>query len=61
MTKPLDLESVACRPIIDLADRRNLILAVDFESRYLADNHRIRSALGKGAIGEIVLADLRMK
>ena len=61
MTKPMDIETEVCDRAIETADRKGLVLAVDFDSRYLPVNHRIRSALQSGAIGDIVMADLRMK
>ncbi len=60
-TKPMDLETSICDRAIEIADAKGLVLAVDFDSRYLAVNHQIRSALQSGAIGKLVLADLRMK
>jgi predicted dehydrogenase len=60
-TKPMDLETAVCRRAIELADQKGLVLGVDFESRYRAPSHRIRAALRDGAIGEVLMADLRMK
>ena len=60
-TKPMDIKTSACDRAIELADRNNLILAIDYESRYKPVNHRIRNALQSGAIGNVVLADLTMK
>ena len=60
-TKPMDLETSICDRAIEIAESKNLVLAVDFDSRYRPVNHRIKGALQSGAIGKIVLADLRMK
>ena len=60
-TKPMDLEVAKCDTAIREAETRGLVLAVDFESRYNPNNHRIRAAVQGGALGRIVLGDLRMK
>ena len=61
MTKPMDIETRICDQAIHLAEKKGLVLAVDFDSRYLPVSHQIKNALQSGAIGDIVLADLRMK
>jgi predicted dehydrogenase len=61
MTKPMDIETSICDKAIEIAENKGLTLGVDFGSRYSAINHQIRSAVQSGAIGKIVLADLRMK
>jgi UDP-N-acetyl-2-amino-2-deoxyglucuronate dehydrogenase len=61
MTKPFDITKAACDAAIDAATARGLLLAVDFEQRYLADNHRISRAISEGAIGRVMSADLRMR
>ena len=61
MTKPMDIRVEACDAAIEAAEANDLVLAVDFESRYQTVNHQIRAALQSGAIGSIIFADLRMK
>ena len=61
MTKPMDINTSICDQAIKEAESRDLVLAVDFDSRYRPINHRIKSALSSGAIGDPVLVDLRMK
>lgn len=61
MTKPMDIETEVCDRAIETADRKGLVLAVDFDSRYRPVNHRIKSVIQSKAIGDIVMADLRMK
>ncbi len=61
MTKPMDISTAACDAALHEAQARGLLLAVDFEQRYLPRNHRIRRALAEGAVGRLLLADLRMK
>jgi predicted dehydrogenase len=60
-TKPMDLSVAKCDAAIAEADRRGLVLAVDFESRYNPGNHRIKAAIEQGALGRVILGDLRMK
>ena len=60
-TKPMDINTAICDQAIKEAEDRNLVLAVDFDSRYRPVNHRIRSALSGGAIGDPILVDMRMK
>lgn len=61
MTKPMDITTAACDAAIHEAQARGLLLAVDFEQRYQPRNHRIKRALDAGAVGRLLLADLRMK
>jgi UDP-N-acetyl-2-amino-2-deoxyglucuronate dehydrogenase len=60
-TKPMDLTVAKCDAAIAEAEKRGLVLGVDFDSRYRAQNHQIRAAVEQGAIGRVVLGDLRMK
>jgi len=60
-TKPMDIEVAKCDAAIAEAEKRGLVLAVDFDCRYDPMNHRVRAALQQGAIGQVILADLRMK
>jgi len=61
MTKPMDIHVDACNAAIQAAEVNDLVLAIDFESRYKAINHQIRDALNSGAIGDIIFGDLQMK
>lgn len=60
MTKPMDITTAACDRAIHEADRRGLLLGIDFEQRYLPANHRVKRAIDSGAIGRLLRADLRM-
>ena len=57
MTKPMDITTAACDAAIHEAEARGLLLAVDFEQRYLPLNQRIKAALDAGAIGDLLVAD----
>ena len=61
MTKPMDINTAACDAAIHEAESRGLLLAVDFEQRFRPHNQRIKAALDAGAIGDLLIADLRMK
>ena len=60
-TKPMDISLDQCDALIAKADEAGVVLGVDFGQRYSPGAHRVRMALQSGAIGRIVLGDLRMK
>ena len=61
VTKPMDLHTDICDKAIKLANQKNLVLAVDFDSRYRPINHKIRNAVRSGTIGDLILAEARIK
>ncbi|MBT3266178.1 Gfo/Idh/MocA family oxidoreductase [Candidatus Poribacteria bacterium] len=60
-TKPMDVSLDQCDALIAKAKDAGVVLGVDFGQRYSASAHQVRMALRSGAIGRIVLGDLRMK
>jgi len=60
-TKPMDIQVEVCNQAIELAEKKGLVLAVDFDLRYNPDNHRIKSALEKNALGNPIAAEMSMK
>ncbi len=60
-TKPMDISIDQCDALIAKADEAGVVLGVDFGQRYSPGAHKVRNALQSGAIGRIVLGDLRMK
>jgi len=60
-TKPMDIRVEKCMKLIEVAEKVNKVLAVDFDLRYRDDLCRVKMALDKGRIGKIILADVRMK
>jgi len=61
VTKPMDVHTDPCTRAIETADEAGLVLAVDFGRRY---NNRFRTMardIKNGAIGKILMADLRIK
>lgn len=61
MTKPMDIRTEACDRAIASAEKAGRTLAIDFDCRYEPVYHRIADALRQGALGDILLVDLRMK
>ena len=60
-TKPLDINVAACDQAIAAAEKAGRVLGVDFGSRYLPQNRRVREAVRSGLIGDVFLVDLQMK
>jgi len=60
-TKPMDILVEKCDALIETAKEAGVILAVDFDQRYGETNRRIQKAMRSGALGQVILADLRMK
>jgi predicted dehydrogenase len=60
-TKPMDVSLSQCDALITKAKDAGVVLGVDFGQRYSPSAHQVRMALRSGAIGRIVLGDLRMK
>ena len=60
-TKPMDILVEKCDALIETAEEAGVILAVDFDQRYGVSNKRIHKAMRSGALGQVILADLRMK
>lgn len=60
-TKPMDIRLEKCDALIDAAEKAGVVLAVDFDSRYVPSNHQIRMGVQSGKLGRILFGDLRMK
>jgi len=60
-TKPMDILVEKCDALIETAKEAGVILAVDFDQRYSISNKRIQKAMRSGVLGQVILADLRMK
>jgi predicted dehydrogenase len=61
VTKPMDIRVEKCDEAVETAREQGVILAVDFENRYRAVNHRIKKAIDQGLLGKILIGDLRVK
>lgn len=60
-TKPMDILVEKCDKLIEVAKAAGVILAVDFDQRYVIANKRVHKAIQSGLMGQVILADVRMK
>ena len=60
-TKPIEVTLERADQMIEACHRAGVILAVDFEARYMADNVRIKQAIDEGRLGKLVLGEARLK
>lgn len=60
-TKPMETTVSKCKKFIEVCEKNNVILVVDFELRYQKQNQQIKAALDSGELGEIVFAEARCK
>ena len=60
-TKPMDVSTKACDELIAAADAGGLLLGVDYQSRYVANNYRVAEALKQGLLGRPILGEVRFK
>ena len=61
VTKPMDVHTDPCTKAIETADKAGLVLAVDFGRRYNDVFRKMARDIRNGAIGRILVADLRVK
>lgn len=61
VTKPLEITLKRCDRIIEECKNRKVVLAVDFEMRYISDNVRIKKAIEEGRVGKLILGEIRLK
>jgi len=60
-TKPMDVSLENCDALIKACEENGVKLLVDFGERYGQQNRKIRAALEMGALGTVILCELRMK
>jgi len=60
-TKPMDVTTEACDRLISACDEAGVILAVDYQSRYVENNYRVAEALKRGWLGKPILGEVRFK
>ena len=60
-TKPMDVSTEACDRLIAACDQTDVLLAVDYQSRYVDNNYRIAEALRRGWLGKPILGEVRYK
>jgi len=60
-TKPMEASLAACDEMIRLAEKKGLLLAVDFGRRFEEDLHTLRNAVRKGLLGRLLGGDVSVK
>jgi UDP-N-acetyl-2-amino-2-deoxyglucuronate dehydrogenase len=60
-TKPIEVTLERADRMIDACKKAGVMLAVDFECRYFAENVRIRRAIERGDLGKLILGEARLK
>jgi UDP-N-acetyl-2-amino-2-deoxyglucuronate dehydrogenase len=60
-TKPMEASLAACDEMIRLAEKKDLLLAVDFGRRFEEDLHTLRNAVRKGLLGRLLGGDVSVK
>ena len=60
-TKPMDVSTAACDRLIAAADAAGVQLGVDYQSRYVATNFRVATALRDGWLGKPLIGEVRFK
>ncbi len=60
-TKPMEINVSRCKKFIEVCEKNNVALVVDFELRYKKENHQLKAAIESGELGEILFAEARCK
>ena len=60
-TKPIDVTLQNADALIAACKKAGVELAVDFDARYAADNHRVKEAIESGRFGKMILGEARLK
>ena len=60
-TKPVEVSLERADRMIAACREAGVILAVDFEARYMADNVRVKQAVDEGRLGRMILGEVRLK
>jgi UDP-N-acetyl-2-amino-2-deoxyglucuronate dehydrogenase len=60
-TKPIEVTIERADQMIAACKDAGVMLAVDFECRYRAENVRIRQAIERGDLGKLILGEARLK
>ena len=60
-TKPIDVSLERADRMIAACREAGVILAIDFEARYMADNVRVKQAVDEGRLGRMILGEVRLK
>ncbi len=60
-TKPMEASLAACDRMIRLAESKGLLLGVDFDRRFSADTHTLKSAVAGGRFGRMLSGNFSLK
>ena len=60
-TKPMDVSTANCDRLIAMTEETGVMLAVDYQSRYVETNYRLAVALERGWLGKPLLGEVRFK
>ncbi len=60
-TKPMEITVSRCEKFIELCEKNNVALVVDFELRYKRENQQLKAAIENGELGDILFAEARCK
>ena len=60
-TKPVEVSLERADRMIEACREAGVILGVDFEARYMADNVRVKQAVDEGRLGRMILGEVRLK
>lgn len=60
-TKPMEAALAPCDEMIRLADRKKLLLGVDFDRRFVNETHTLRNAVNKGQLGRLLSGNFSLK
>jgi predicted dehydrogenase len=60
-TKPIDVTLQNADALIAACKKAGVILAVDFDARYAADNRRVKEAIERGRFGKMIFGEARLK
>ncbi len=60
-TKPMDVSTEACDRLIKACDDADVMLAVDYQSRYVDGNVKVAEGLKAGVFGDPILGEVRFK
>ena len=60
-TKPMEASLSACDQMIHLAEKKGLLLGVDFDRRFEREPHALRAAVNAGRFGQLLSANCSLK
>jgi len=61
VTKPMEAALVACDEMIRLAEKKHLLLGVDFDRRFQSNTQTLKAAVAKGRFGQLLSGTCALK